>query len=169
MPSVSPIIKSPVAQYLIANRAISKRIDGICHFFSPEGMYLGKQFKENINGVNFFTTVIYGENFQPLMSKNVVLATVQEYFKDKNVKLGIVPIIVSKAKKVFNINYLLNKYDMVQSEKVLSNKIDMIAMDEEGNIGLYKTQRPYRYKTNIVEVVFGKTYDECNSLKFSLN
>ena len=73
MSKVSPITKSPVAEYLLANKAKPVRDGSMCRFYSPSGSYLGTQEKQVINGVKFFTTSIYGENFQPLFSKILFL------------------------------------------------------------------------------------------------
>ena len=145
MPSVSPISKSLVAKYLTANRARSVRQGDVCHFLSPEGAYLGFQKKQDIGGVKFFTTSIVDGNFQPMYSKSVVIANHIEYVSDKNFKLGVSPVVISMAKKVFFLDYFKNVYSVLHTEHVLKNRMNLVAIDESSKVGLFRIERPYEY------------------------
>ena len=149
MPSVSKINKSPIAEYLRINKAIPKHDKYGCHFISPEGLYLGRMTSAVVNNYKVLSLDIFGEGMKKMFTKSVAYGQQYAYVKNtsSHIGLSIVPI-KTFMRKVF-VDFLESKNTIEDTEKTLANKLDLIAVDEETNIGLYDIDMPFRYQAKL--------------------
>jgi len=80
MPTVSTISQSPIARYLLDNKAVAKRINrDTVHFVSNENLLLGELHKSGYRGERQVITTIFDKNKNPIFEKVVFI---KKYVKD---------------------------------------------------------------------------------------
>ena len=140
---------SPIAEYLRINKAIPKHDKYSCHFISPEGLYLGRLTKSVVNNYKVISLETFGEGLKKMYTKSVAYGQQYVYVKNPASLLGIsLAPIKTYMRKVF-VDYIESKSTIEDTEKILSNKLDLIAVDESTNVGLYDIKLPFLYKTKL--------------------
>lgn len=149
---------SPIAQYLRTNKAIAKRDKFGCHFISQEGLYLGRLTKEYVNNYRVISLNILGEGLKKLYSQSMAIGQQYSYITNKTSPIGVslVPI-KSYMRKIF-VNYVEQTRSIEDSEKTLTNKLELLAIDEGTGVGLFDTNQPFLYKNKIIN-------SECKKFK----
>ncbi len=140
---------SPIAEYLRVNKAIPKQDKYGCHFISPEGLYLGRLTKSVVNNYKVVTLETFGEGLKKMYTKSVAYGQQYVYIKNPSSPLGIsLTPIKTYMRKVF-VDFIESKNTIEDTEKTLANKLDLIAIDENTNVGLYDIKSPFLYKTKL--------------------
>jgi len=154
---------SPIAQYLRINKAIPKHDKFGCHFYSPEGLYLGRLTKATINNYRVITLATFGEGLKRMYTKSLAIGQQYAYVKNDSDSIGvsIVPV-KTYMRKVF-VDFIEKKSCLEDSEKKLTNKLDLMAIDEKTGVGLYDTYKPFIYNTTVTK----NQNERLNKLKFS--
>ena len=137
---------SPIAEYLTRNNAISKREGNVWHFFSKDGLYLGRQVKIEDNTSTTYLREIYGEGFKKLFYECVVLIQKCVYYKDNKlpVGMGILPIQTNSLKHF--IDFTTNKITNIERFKQIRNPMKLIALDDNTGVGLYEINKPFLFE-----------------------
>ena len=162
MPNVSPI-----AEYLRINKAIPIRSKSGCHFYSPEGAYLGHITKTIVNNYKVVSLDTFGEGMKKLHSKSVAIGQLYAYVKNADSPIGISIIPVKTyARKIF-VDFLERTFKMEDSTKSFTNNLDLMAIDEKTGVGLYDTEKPFNYKKVINRTDSGKI--KHNRFKHTVN
>ena len=140
---------APIAEYFRINKAISKQDKYGCHFVSPEGLYLGRLTKAIVNNYKVISLDIFGEGLKKMYTKSIAYGQQYIYVKNPSSPLGVslVPI-KTYLRKVF-VDFVEGTNKIEDSEKTLNNKLDLVAIDENTNVGLYDIDKPFEYKTVI--------------------
>ena len=140
MPSVTPI-----AQYLRINNARTMHDKYGCHFISPEGLYLARLTKAVVNNYKVITLETFGEGLKKMYTKSVAYGQQFVYLKNNRSPIGVslVPI-KTYMRKVF-VDFIEGTNKLEDSEKTLVNKLDLIAVDEKTGVGLYDTDKSFKY------------------------
>ena len=142
---------SPVAQYLTENKAITKRQgNNLWHFFSKEGMYIGRQLRLEQNGASAYVREIYGQGFKKLFYECKVLGQKCTYYKDDNSPVGINIAPVNSYLLTHFIDFTNNTFRSVQVEKRLTNRMDMIAIEPNVGVGIYNIDKPFVYEEKLL-------------------
>ena len=144
---------SPIAAYLTENHAVTKRQGNVWHFFSKEGLYLGKQIKLEQNGANAYIREIYGADFKKLFYECKVLGQNCVYIKDNKSPVGISILPVYSYVLTCIADFINNKFKSTQIESKLRNKLDMIALDQNVGVGIYNINRPFLYSEKVLQDV----------------
>ena len=138
---------SPIAEYLRINKAIPKQDKFGCHFISKEGLYLGRLTKAVVNNYRVITLDVLGEGLKKMYTKSVAIGQQYVYVKNSSSSLGVsIAPIKTYMRKVL-VDFIEGKSIIEDSEKTLSNKLDLIAIDEATGVGLYDMDKPFLYKT----------------------
>ena len=145
---------SPIAEYLTKNKAISKRENkNVWSFYSPEGLYLGKQIKLERNGASAYIREMYGNSFKKLYYECKVLGEHCVYYKDDNSPVGINIAPTYTYLITCIIDYLNNKIFSKQMNKELISKQIPIAIEKNTGAGIYYLEKPFQYKkTTLTDV-----------------
>ena len=140
---------SPIAEYLRINKAIPKHDEFGCNFVSPDGLYLGRLKKYIVNNYKIVSLDIIGEGMKKMYTKSVAYGQQFAYIKNtvSPIGLSLVPV-KTFMRKVF-VDFVEGKNTIEDTEKVLTNKLDLISVDEVTNVGLFDTELPFRYKTKL--------------------
>ena len=146
MPKVSPI-----AQFLRKNRAIAKQDRNGCHFISPDGLYLGRLTKTVVDNYRVISVHTFGEGFKRLYSKSVAIGQQYAYLVNKKSPIGISLIPVKTFMRKIYVDFVERKSNLEDSEKLLTNKLNLVTIDKETGVGLYNTSTPFNYKTTITK------------------
>ena len=152
---------SPIAQYLTENKAITKRENNIWHFFSKEGLYLGKQIKLEQNGASAYIREIYGDCFKRLYYECKVVGGSCIYYREDESPTGISIIPTYSYILSHTIDFIKNITHTVQIEKKLVNNTQLIAIEPNVNIGIYDVKKPFVFKEKYLQ-------DKTNDLKKGL-
>ena len=75
---------SPIAEYLRTNHAIPKHDNYGCHFYSPEGLYLGRLTKAVVNNYKVINLETFGEGFKKMYTKSVAIGQQFIYLKNNS-------------------------------------------------------------------------------------
>jgi hypothetical protein len=142
---------SPIAQYLRTNKAIPKRDKFGCHFFSPEGLYLGRLTKAIVNNYRVITLATFGEGFKRMYTKSVAIGQQYAYVKNNSAELGISIVPIKTYMRRAFVDFIEEKSCVEDSEKTLTNNLDLIAIDNRLNVGLYDTEKPFNYKKDVTD------------------
>ena len=145
MPSVSPI-----AEYLRINKAIPKHDKFGCHFFSPEGLYLGNLTKSTVNNYRVITLNTFGEGLKTMYTKSVAIGQRFAYVSNAKDPIGVSIVPVKTYMRKVIVDFFKHKNKIEDTEKTLCNTLDLIAIDEKTGVGLYETDLPYIYETKII-------------------
>lgn len=140
---------SPIAEYLTKNKAIVKKEGPISHFFSPEGLYLGKQVIIAQNGGNAYCREIYGEGLKKLYYECKFLVQHCVYYKNKKSPLGIsiAPIISQLITR--SVDYVNSTIGTKEEIKKMINKAELVAKDENTNTGIFDIKGKFRYENTL--------------------
>jgi hypothetical protein len=153
---------SPIAAYLTGNHAITKRQgNNVWHFFSKEGLYLGRQVKIEQNGANAYVREVYGEGLKKLFYECKVLGQKCTYYKDDKSPIGVNVLPVYSYVLTHSIDFINSKFRSVQVEKRLRNQMDLIAIEQNIGVGIYNIDRPFVYDEK-------KLLDETKEIKSSM-
>ena len=141
---------SPIASYLTLNKAIPVRENAnTWHFYSPEGLYLGRQYKAEQNGSVAYIREVYGEGLKKLFYECKVLAEKCVYFKfpQSPIGLGIIPTHLYTISH--SVDFTKNTVKKEEKLRTIKNKLELIAIDENTNVGIYNIEKPFRFNDNI--------------------
>lgn len=141
---------SPIAEYLRINKAKAKKDKFGCHFVSPQGLYLGRMTKAIVNNYRVITLDVLGEGLKKMYTKSVALGQQYVYVKNSSSSLGISLAPIKTYMRKVVVDFVEGKSTIEDSEKTLSNKLDLIAIDEATGVGLYDMDKPFLYKTKII-------------------
>lgn len=140
---------SPIAQYLRINRAIPKHDKFGCQFYSPEGLYLGRLTKAIVNNYRVITLAAFGEGLKRMYTKSVAIGQQYAYVKNNTAEAGLSIVPIKTYMRKAYVDFIEQKSCMEDSEKSLTNKLDLIAIDEKTGVGLYDTEKPFIFKNTI--------------------
>ncbi len=147
---------SPIAAYLTANKAITKRNNNVWHFFSKEGLYLGRQIKMDFSGATLYLRDIYGQGFKRLFSESILLAQKCAYFVDKESLLGInIAVTETNIQKNF-VDFIKNQFISKRTDSKLKNPMQAVAIDENTGIGIFKINKPFKYESHTNSIQTGE-------------
>ena len=149
---------SPIAAILTANRAIPKRDGNVWHFYTREGLYLGRQIKMEQNGASAYIREIFGEGLKRLFYECKVIAEHCFYCSDEKFPLGVGIVPNSTYILTHSVDQISNTIKSTQRERQLISPKALIAMDENVNVGIFEVQKPYRYVEKCIS-------DETSKLK----
>lgn len=136
---------SPIAEILTANRVIPKRTGNVWHFYTKEGLYLGRQIKVEQNGASAYIREIFGEGIKRLFYECKVIAEQCIYCSDKKFQLGIGIIPNRTYILTHSIDQVTNVVKSTQKERQLVSPTKLVAIDENVNVGIFKIEKPYRF------------------------
>ena len=142
---------SPIAQYLRANHAIAKHDKNGCHFISPEGLYLGRLTKTVIDNYRVISLNTFGDGFKRLYSKSIAIGQQYAYLVNKKSPIGISLIPVKTFMRKIFVDYIERTSNLEDSQKTLTNQLNLVTLDEETGVGLYNTNSPFNFKTIITK------------------
>ena len=156
MPSVSPITNypknktvSPIANYLKKNKAIPVRDKSGCHFFSPEGLYLGHLTKSTEGTHRIINLNIFGPDNKKLYSKQIVYSGKLIRAINYASPVGIVFVpIQTTINKIF-VDFYNKITEITKKEISLKNQLDILAFHIETGAPLFHTPEPFSYDTDI--------------------
>lgn len=138
---------SPIAEFLRVNKATTKRDKYGCHFYSPEGLYLGRLTKANINNYRVISLETFGEGFKKMYTKSVAIGQQYAYITNTSSPIGIsITPVKTYMRKIF-VDFIERKSTLEDTERTLKNKLDLIAVDDKTGVGLYDTDKPFRFDT----------------------
>ena len=140
---------SPIAEYLRINKVIPKKDNTGCHFYSPEGAYLGRLTKSYINNYKVISLSTFGEGMKTIYTKSIAYGQQYAYIKNLKSPLGLSLVPVKTFQRKIFVDFFKGTSDLEDSEKVLQNKLNLIAVDEKTGVGLFDTAKPFVYKTTI--------------------
>lgn len=150
---------SPIAEYLTINKAITKRENrNIWHFFSPQGLYLGKQTKIEHGGVSIYIREVFGERLKRLFYESKTVGEQCAYYKEPKSKIGLGIIPVKSYVQSISVDYTTNKVHSVQIEKQLKNPMKLIAIECNTKAGVFEIPKPFVFSAS-------KTLDRIENLK----
>lgn len=151
MPSVSPI-----AAYLRANNVIAKKDKLGCHFFSREGLYVGRLRKTYIDNYRLIVLDVFGAGFKKLYTKTVAYGHQYVYIKNNKAPLGVsIAPIKTYMRNIF-VNFFEGTSRLEDTLRTLTNRLDLIAVDKNTQVGLYDTDLPLKYKDEKSNLVIKK-------------
>ena len=153
---------SPIAEYLRINKAIPKRDKRGCDFISPEGLYLGRLTKSIVNNYTVFSIKTFGENFKPMYTKSIAYGQQFAYIKNDKSKLGVSLVPIKTFMRSVFENFIDRTCSIVDTERTLKNRLDLIAVNEHTHASLFDINGPFSYRDEIKE---NKT-KEIKKLKF---
>ena len=143
---------SPIAAYLTANKAVTKREgEHVCHFFNRQGLYLGKQVKIEQGTSTAFIREIFGEGLKRLFYECKVLGQKFVYFKYPPVPLGIAILPTHSYILTNTVNYVTNTVESEQKLRQIKNDMELIAIDENTQVGIFDVDGPMEFEEIIVE------------------
>lgn len=149
MSRVSSITKSPIAQYLIENKPVFVKDKNILHFISKDGLYLGNLTKQIVNNYKVISLNILGEGLKKMYIKSVAYGQQFAYVKNASAPIGVSIIPVKTYMRKIFVDFINGTKELVDTEKNLSNKLDLVALDENTGVGLYDTEKPFLYSETI--------------------
>ena len=140
---------SPIAEYLRINKAIPKHDKYGCHFISQEGLYLGRLTKSVINNYKVITLETFGEGLKKMYTKSVAYGQQYAYVKNDSSPIGLSLLPVKTYMRKVFADFIERKSYVRDTEKTLSNKLNLIAVDENSGVGIYDTEKPFKYRTEV--------------------
>lgn len=141
---------SPIAAYLTANKAISKRTGNVWRFYNKEGLCLGRQIKIEQPSANAYLREIYGSGMKKIYYECKVVGQHCIYCTDEKALLGISVLPDYSYILTHTFDYIKNTIHSKQIEKKLCSKTLLRAMEENLNIGIYDVEKPLIYQDYIV-------------------
>lgn len=147
---------SPIAEYLRVNKAIPKHDNYGCHFYSPEGLYLGRLTKAIVNNYRVINLETFGEGFKKMYTKSVAIGQQFCYLKNSSSPIGISLVPLKTYMRKIFVDFINQTSNLEDSERTLKNKLDLIAIDENTGTGLYDTNKPFLYSTFVNNVQLNK-------------
>ena len=142
---------SPIAEYLRVNNAISKRDKFGCHFVSPEGLYLGRLTKSVVNNYKVISLETFGEGFKKLYTKSIAIGQQFAYIKNNASPIGLSVIPVATYMRQIFVDFIEKKSFLKDQEKKLTNNLELIAIEENTNVGIYDTNKPFEFETKVTK------------------
>ena len=142
---------SPIAIFLSKNNVITKRDNNICRFYTKEGLYLGRQIKTTQYGANVYIRHIFGEGFKTLFYECKAIAETCAYIKNDKFPLGLGIIPTNVYIFTHSIDYTTNSVVSEQKTKVLKNRMELIAIEENTNVGIFNVSTPLKYDEKLIE------------------
>lgn len=147
---------SPIAEYLRINKAIPKHDKFGTHFYSPEGLYLGRLTKSVVNNYKVINLETFGEGFKKMYTKSIAIGQQFAYIKNDSAPLGVSIVPVKTFMRKIFVNFIEKTSRLEDSEHTLCNNLNLIAIDEKTGVGLFDTEKPFTYKTKINNSQFNK-------------
>lgn len=147
---------SPIAEYLRINKATPKRDKNGCHFYSPEGLYLGRLTKAIVNNYRVINLETFGEGFKKMYTKSIAIGQQFGYLKNSSSPIGVSLVPIKTYMRKIFVDFINQTSNLEDSERTLKNKLDLIAIDEKTGTGLYDTNKPFIYSTSVNNVQFNK-------------
>ncbi len=147
---------SPIAEYLRINKAHVKRDNYGCHFISEEGLYLGRLTKAVVNNYKVITLDTFGEGFKKMYTKSTAIGQQLAYIKNKQSPIGLSLVPIKTYMRKIFVDFIDKTSQLEDTEKTLTNKLDLIAVDEKYGVGLYDTDKPFNYHTIVNNSQFNK-------------
>ena len=140
---------SPIAEYLRVNKAIPKHDKFGTHFYSPEGLYLGRMTKAVVNNYKVINLETFGEGFKKMYTKSIAIGQQFIYLRNISSPAGISLVPIKTYMRKIFVDFINQTSSLEDTEKQLTNKLNLIAIDENTGVGLYDTDKPFTYKTTI--------------------
>lgn len=147
---------SPIAEFLRINKAIPKHDKFGCHFYSPEGLYLGRLTKAYVNNYRIINVETFGEGCKKMYTKSLALGHQFIYLKNNNSPIGVSLVPLKTYMRKIFVDFIERTSSLEDTERTLTNKLDLIALDETTSVGLYDTDKPFTYQTKITNSQFNK-------------
>ena len=147
---------SPIAEYLRINKAIPVRDKRGCHFYSPDGAYLGRLTKMIVNNYKVISVDTFGEGMKKMYSKSIAIGQQYAYVRNADSPIGISIIPVKTYARNIFVDFLQRTFKTEDSTKLYTNDLDLIAIDTETGVCLYDTEKPFNYKKVITYTDSGK-------------
>lgn len=151
MPKVSSVKLSPIAKYLVENKAIAKHDKNGCHFISPEGLYLGRLTKTVVDNYRVISLCTFGDGLKRLYSKSVAIGQQYAYLVNKKSPIGISLVPVKTFMRKIFVDFIERTSNLEDSEKTLTNRLSLITLDKETGVGLYNSKTPLKFETTITK------------------
>ena len=149
MPSVSPIKCSPIAKYLTENKAITKREGkNLWRFYSPEGLYLGRQIKIETPVSNTYIREIYGGEFKKLFHECKVIVDQCAYYKNLKSPIGLSIAVLKSFSQLISVDFIKSKMTTVSIEKNLCSPKKVIGVERNLKVAIYDIEKPILYDYN---------------------
>lgn len=152
---------SPIAKYLVENKAIPVRNGNNCHFFTKEGLLLGRQLKIEQDQATAYVREVYGEGLKRLFIECKVLGQKCAFFKNEKSPIGL-SIMPMKSYLYEEItDFLNNKVKSIEKEIDIASTHEMIGTDEETGVSVFDIHKPYLFREKIIkeeEVDLDKEY-----------
>ena len=142
---------SPIAQYLRMNKAIPKHDKFGTHLYSSEGLYIGRLTKSIVNNYKVINLETFGEGFKKMYTKSIAVGQQFIYIKNNSSPLGISLVPIKTYMRKIFVNFVDQTSELKDSEKTLTNKLDLIAIDERTATGLYDTSKPFLFSSKITK------------------
>ena len=141
---------SPIAEFLTVNKARTIQDGNIKRFVSPEGLYLGCQYKSEQNGATAYSIEIYN-GFKKMFFQTTVIGQKLAYVANKKAELGVslIPTHTYIFKAV--MDFMENKNHLKQYTRELSSRLNLLAADEETGVGLYDVYGPFLYRDKLIQ------------------
>ena len=143
---------SPIAKYLTVNKAITVRDGDVCRFYNKQGLLLGKQEKiQEDGGVTAYIREIYGDGLKSIFLESKVLRQECAYSPNEKAPLGI--SIMPFRSNYFSqlIDFINNTVHTQEKEVRLTNRADLITVDENTGTGLYYIEKPFHFKEKLYD------------------
>lgn len=139
---------SPIAAYLTENKARTIQDGNIKRFVSPEGLYLGCQFKSEQNGATAYSIEIYN-GLKKMFFQTTVIGQKLAYIANKKAPLGV--SLIPTHTYIFKcvLDFINNKSYKEQRTRLLNNDLQLLAMDEDTGVGLFDINGPFLYRDSL--------------------
>ena len=143
---------SPIAAYLTENKAITKREgNNVWHFYNPQGLYLGKQVKIEQGTSTAYVREIFGEGLKRLLYECKVIGQKLIYFKHPPSPIGIGILPTHSYILTHSVDYASNTVESEQKVRQIKNPMELIAIDENTQVGIFDIEAPFEYEETIIQ------------------
>ena len=112
---------------------------------------MGRLTKTVVDNYRVISLNTFGDGFKRLYSKSVAIGQQYAYFVNKKSPIGISLIPVKTFMRKIYVDFIERKSNLEDSEKSLTNKLNLITIDNETGVGLYNTSAPFSFKTKITK------------------
>ena len=72
------------------------------------------------------------------------------YIKNNSAPLGVSLLPVKTYMRKIFVDFINSESNLTDTERNLCNQLNLIAIDENTSVGLYDTQKPFKYTTKIL-------------------